>query len=60
MHPVTSPTQIPRSSARGEPALTNELLWTDSQWYNVVMRRENAAEHTCLEAKWWQPHHWTA
>jgi hypothetical protein len=24
-----------------------------------IIRRGNAAEHACPEAKTWQPHHWT-
>jgi len=56
---VRSPTQIPPSPARGEPALTN-YCGPSHSGLTAVTHRENAAEHACPEAKWWQPHHWTA
>ena len=59
MRSVTLPTQIPPSPARGEPALTN-YCGPSHSGLTAVTRRENAAEHTCPEAKWWQSHHWTA
>jgi hypothetical protein len=43
-----------------QPALTNKALETKSQWYNCsIIRRGNAAEHACPEAKRWQHHHCT-
>jgi len=43
-----------------KPALTNEGLETESLlYYCSIIRRGNAAEHACPEAKRWQLHHWT-
>jgi hypothetical protein len=41
-----------------QPALTNEVLATESQWHNrYTIHTGIAAEHAVLGAKRWQPHH---